>query len=74
MVDIFVGAERKQFHLHHDLLCDRSDYFKACFEGDFKEAEQKELFLPEDDIESFGLFVIQFQRRAFCVLYTVRLG
>ena len=57
MVDIFVGAGRKQFHLHHDLLCDRSDYFKACFEGGFKEAEQKELFLPEDDIESFGLFV-----------------
>ena len=57
MVDIFVGAERKQFHLHHDLLCDRSDYFKACFEGDFKEADQKELYLPEDVIESFGLFV-----------------
>lgn len=57
MVDIFVGAERKQFHLHHDLLCARSDYFKACFEADFKEAKQKELFLPEDDIESFSLFV-----------------
>ena len=57
MVDIFVGAERKQFHLHHDLLCDRSDYFKACFAGNFKEAKQRELYLPEEDIESFGLFV-----------------
>ena len=57
MIDIFVGAEQSRFHLHLDLLCDRSDYFKACIKGNFKEAQQKELFLPEDDIESFDLFV-----------------
>lgn len=57
MVDIFVGAEQKRLHLHRDLLCNRSDYFKACFEGDFEEAQQQELFLPEDDVESFDLFV-----------------
>ena len=57
MVDIFVGAERTKFHLHRDLLCNRSDYFRACFVGDFKEAQQKELFLPEDNIRSFELFV-----------------
>ena len=57
MIDVFVGAEQKKFHLHRDLLCDRSEYFKACFEGNFKEAQQKELFLPEEDIESFDLFV-----------------
>ena len=57
MVDIFVGTERKKFHLHRDLLCDRSDYFKACFSGNFKEAQQKKLSLPEDNAESFGLLV-----------------
>ena len=57
MVNIFVGAERMKFHLHRDLLCDRSDYFRACFVGDFKEAQQKELSLPEDNAESFELFV-----------------
>ena len=57
MVDIFVGAERTKFHLHRDLLCSRSDYFRACFVGDFKEAQQRELSLPEDDAESFDLFV-----------------
>ena len=57
MVDIFVGAERTKFHLHRDLLCNRSDYFRACFVGDFKEAQQKELSLPEDNAESFELFV-----------------
>ena len=57
MVNIFVGAERTKFHLHRDLLCNQSDYFRACFEGDFKEAQQKELSLPEDNAESFELFV-----------------
>ena len=57
MVDIFVGAERTKFHLHRDLLCNRSDYFRACFVGDFKEAQQRELSLPEDNAESFELFV-----------------
>ena len=57
MVDIYVGAERKKFRLHRDVLCGRSDYFKACFEGNFNEAQQKELSLPEDDIKSFALFV-----------------
>lgn len=57
MIDVYVGAEQKKFHLHRDLLCDRSEYFKACFDGNFKEAQQKELYLPEDDIESFDLFV-----------------
>ena len=57
MVNIFVGAERTKFHLHRDLLCNRSDYFRACFVGDFKEAKQKELSLPEDNAESFELFV-----------------
>ena len=57
MVDIFVGVEQNQFHLHRDLLCDRSDYFKACFERSFKEAQQGQLFLQEDDTGSFDLFV-----------------
>ncbi len=57
MVDIFVGTERKRFHLHRDLLCDRSDYFKACFSGNFKEAQQNELSLPEDNVESVCLLV-----------------
>ena len=57
MVDIFVGAEETKFHLHCDLLCSRSNYFRACFEGDLKEAQQSELSLPEDNAESFELFV-----------------
>lgn len=57
MVDIFVGPNQKKFHLHHDLVCHRSNYFRACFAGNFKEAQQKKIYLPEDDVESFDLLV-----------------
>ena len=46
MFDVFLGLTRKKFHLHKDLLCDRSDYFKAAFQGDFQEATMIELYLP----------------------------
>ena len=57
MVDIYVGAERKKYHLHRDLLCERSEFFKASFMRSFKEAATEEMALPEDDVVSFELFV-----------------
>ena len=57
MVDIYVGPERKKFHLHRDLLCERSEFFKASFMGNFKEAAAEEMALPEDNVVSFELFV-----------------
>lgn len=57
MVDVFVGPKRRAFHLHRDLLCDRSPYFKSAFLGAFVEAKTKELFLPEDHASAFENFV-----------------
>ena len=57
MVDVFVGAKRKTFRLHEELLCDRSDYFKATFQSEFAEGQSKELYLPDDNDASFELFV-----------------
>ena len=57
MVDIFVGAEQRKFHLHCDLLCERSDFFRAAFPGHFKEAEAEELTLLDESVESFELLV-----------------
>lgn len=57
LATIFVGRKRKAFHLHLDLLCDRSTYFKAAFLGNFKEAGTRELFLPDDNDSAFELFV-----------------
>ena len=56
MVDIFVGAQRFKFRMHEAILSDRSPFFKAAFEGRFKEGEEKTMDLPEDDPISFGLF------------------
>lgn len=58
MVDIIVGPEQKIFHLHRDLLCQRSVYFQACFEDHSEKAEANEHMLPGDSAESFGLFVV----------------
>lgn len=55
MVTVFVGNNK--FYLHKDLLCDRSDYFRACFDGKFHEAGKKEVRLLGDDAETFELFV-----------------
>ena len=57
MVDVFVGAEQRKFHLHCDLLCERSDFFRAAFRGHFKEAEAEELTLLDETVESFELLV-----------------
>jgi hypothetical protein len=57
MVDIFVGPKRKRFHLHKELLCDRSEYFRAVFQGGFAESASNELFLPDDDVAALEIFV-----------------
>ena len=51
-----VGKDAKDFGLHKGLLCNSSQYFRAAFEGSFKEAEEQVLLLPEDDVEVFQLF------------------
>lgn len=57
LVATFIGPTRKAFHIHQDLLCDRSTYFKAAFRGKFEEAATKELYLVDDDDAAFELFV-----------------
>jgi len=60
MVKIFVGGEKQKWCLHEDLLCDRSDYFRKAFQGGFKEAKTKEIYLDKNDIfdtTAFGPFV-----------------
>lgn len=54
---VYVGPKRKLWILNEELLCDRSDYFKAAFQGNFKEASEKEVYLEEEDSEAFAMFV-----------------
>ena len=52
-----MGPKRKTFRVHEALLCDRSEYFRATFQGSFSEATTKELYLPDDNDASFQIFV-----------------
>ncbi|KAI4134206.1 MAG: hypothetical protein LQ347_001717 [Umbilicaria vellea] len=56
VVHVKVGKDARIFVLHRGLLCDRSAYFRAAFEGRFREAEEHVLVLPEEDVEVFELF------------------
>lgn len=40
---IFVGADKEKFVVHKDLICSKSEYFRAAFAGRFKEAEEEEM-------------------------------
>lgn len=43
---LIVGKKKKAYTLHKDLLCFYSDYFRAAFNGSFKEAAERKLELP----------------------------
>ncbi|KAG9653089.1 hypothetical protein KCU64_g8123, partial [Aureobasidium melanogenum] len=45
-VILIVGKKKKAYTLHKDLLCFYSDYFRAAFNGSFKEAAERKLELP----------------------------
>ncbi|KAL8759125.1 MAG: hypothetical protein Q9199_001007 [Rusavskia elegans] len=49
VVTVLVGLEETPFHIHKGLLCSKSEYFRAAFEGSFKEATEKKIHLEEDD-------------------------
>ena len=56
IVYVKVGKDLKAFGLHKGLLCNRSAYFRAALEGNFKEAKEQVVLLPEDDVDVFELF------------------
>ncbi len=57
MVRLFVGPKRKRYHVHEDLLCDRSEYFRAMFQGGYSETQNKEVFLVDEAASVMELFI-----------------
>ena len=57
IVRIYVGPEEKVFDLHKELLCSKSKFFRAAFEGSFREAGEEAMKLPEQNVETFQYFV-----------------
>ena len=57
MVTIFVGKTKQPFHVHLDLLCDASSFFKAAFAEISAEASGVEMLIPDGFESTFKLFV-----------------
>ncbi|KAF2635856.1 hypothetical protein P280DRAFT_522630 [Massarina eburnea CBS 473.64] len=56
-VNIIVGAEKKRFLIHKDIICHHSEYFRVAFNGEWKEADDKDVVLEDVDAGMFGIFV-----------------
>ncbi|KAH0162774.1 hypothetical protein KCU67_g5806, partial [Aureobasidium melanogenum] len=59
-VTLIVGTEKKPYTVHKDLLCFYSDYFRAAFQGSFKEAAERKIDLlgvQEDVFEHFQVWL-----------------
>ncbi|THZ18857.1 hypothetical protein D6C91_05343 [Aureobasidium pullulans] len=65
-VTLVVGRSKKAYTLHKDLLCFYSDYFRAAFNGSFKEAAERKIELSDVEEEVFEFFQLW--------LYTRRLN
>ncbi|KAF3941880.1 hypothetical protein ABW19_dt0201356 [Dactylella cylindrospora] len=50
---LLVGPTETRYHAHRHILSVQSPFFKAAFGGTFKEAETKELKLPDFDPKTF---------------------
>ncbi len=57
LVTVLVGSQETRFEIHRGLLCASSDFFKAVITGNFKERDQNEIKLPEQDVKIFRFFV-----------------
>jgi len=59
LVNVVVGAGTNMgtWNLYEALLCKYSEFFRAALQGQFKEAKEKQVTLPDDNPEVLELFV-----------------
>jgi hypothetical protein len=58
LVTILVGPTKKPYTIHKDLLCFYSDYFRAAFQGSFKEATERKIELAGITTDIFEHFQV----------------
>lgn len=56
MVTLYVGEDRTRYHAHEDTLC-QLPFFRAALQGQFKEALEKSISMPEDDPEAVSALI-----------------
>lgn len=52
-----IGPKKEVYHVHQNLVCFFSEPFKAMLKWDMKEKTEREVNLPEVDVEIFDAFV-----------------
>ncbi|KAF2659990.1 hypothetical protein K491DRAFT_590022 [Lophiostoma macrostomum CBS 122681] len=57
VVGVLVGPSGEKFTIHKTLLVTSSSFCKAALSGDWKEAAEKSIKLPDHDAEAFGIYV-----------------
>jgi hypothetical protein len=59
LLTVLVGQEPNQtrFTIHEGIICGRSEFFRRAMSGDWKEREEREIKLPEDDPQVFATYV-----------------
>jgi hypothetical protein len=56
IVTIAIGPEKKLYHIHQDLICYHSEYFRAAYNGPWKESDEG-VVLEDVEVEVFNIFV-----------------
>ncbi|KAL8858985.1 MAG: hypothetical protein Q9178_004466 [Gyalolechia marmorata] len=54
---MIVGKDRRSFSVHRDLLCDRSEHFRAALLGKFQEAQSGIIEFPDEKETTFMHFL-----------------
>lgn len=56
IITLYVGEDRIEYHVHEDTLC-KLPFFRAALLGQFKEATEKAITMPEDDPEAVSALI-----------------
>lgn len=57
IITVLVGQSQKNFHIHQELLCHHSLFFRHMLRSaQFPESQDNVVKLPEDDVTSFSVF------------------
>jgi hypothetical protein len=71
-IRVFVGPDRVVFDVHRVMVCELSPFFNKAINGPFREAEKKEVELPDDEPHIFTGVMNWIYRKTFNPdLYTI---
>jgi hypothetical protein len=56
-VNVGLEPDQKEFFVHQDLVCPRSEFFMNAMKGPWKEAQERKVDLSEEAPETFALYL-----------------